>query len=115
MVKGSVNPVVNPFQQQADFYNNPNTALNPIANQGNTYFYSKTNFEPSPLNRPLETFAPGNSWVGSEAQPTKRSVKMGYFINTATDAVRIWNVADPAPTVTFGSYTSTASYPAGEL
>ena len=46
---------INPFAQQATFATGQYT--------GETYFYGKTNFEPSPLNRPTESYAPGNSWV----------------------------------------------------
>ena len=103
----------NPFQQQVAFYNDPNGILK---NQGETYYYSKTNFEPSPLNRPQETFAAGNSWVGTcnaPAENDRHSTKIKYWINTSTDAVRIWNVAEISNS--FGNYSSTSAYPAGEL
>jgi RHS repeat-associated protein len=101
---------LNPFQQQATFMQQQ------YGSQGETYFYSKTNFESSPLNRVLESYAPGNSWAGSEnnADPNfRRRVQMKYWINTATDAVRVWNVTDNAGT--FGTYTSSTSYNEGEL
>ncbi len=101
---------LNPFAQQQAFYSN---ISGPLAGQGETYFYSKTNFEASPLNRPLEGYAPGVSWVGSEST-TKKSVKTSYWINTATDAVRIWTVTDGS-TGSFGTYATTTTYPAGEL
>ncbi|WP_242674812.1 DUF6443 domain-containing protein, partial [Niastella populi] len=53
--------------------------------QGETFFYEKTDYESSPLNRPQKTYAPGNSWVGAN-----RGVEVKYWINTANDAVRIW-------------------------
>ena len=59
----------NPFAQQAAFYGSTDPAKNPIANQTETYFYAQTNFEASPLNRVQESFAPGNSWVGTSAYP----------------------------------------------
>ncbi|MFD2919975.1 DUF6443 domain-containing protein [Terrimonas rubra] len=105
---------LNPFAQQQSFYN---TYLSGQAGEtpGSTanWAYSKTNFEASPLNRPLEAYAPGVSWVGSEST-TKKSVKTNYWINTATDAVRIWTVTDGS-TGTFGTYATTTTYPAGEL
>ncbi|MET0394629.1 MAG: DUF6443 domain-containing protein, partial [Chitinophagaceae bacterium] len=52
----------NPFAQQAAFM----TAQ--YGSQGETYFYGKTVFEPSPLNRVAESFAPGNSWMGTAAE-----------------------------------------------
>ena len=101
---------INPFQQQAAFM----TAQ--YGSQGETYFYGKTNFEPSPLSRVQETFAPGNSWVGSANQPQendRRSNKIKYWINTAIDEVRIWNVADV--TNSLGTYSTNTTYPAREL
>ena len=41
---------LNPFAQQAAFYNSA-SSTSPIAGQNETFFYSQTNFEPSPLNR----------------------------------------------------------------
>jgi RHS repeat-associated protein len=82
-----------------------------------TNFYSKTNFEPSPLNRPADTYAPGTSWAGSEtaAPALQRNVQMKYLINTIIDDVRIWNVTNDPVIGNFGTYTTTASYPAGQL
>jgi RHS repeat-associated protein len=75
--------------------------------QGETYFYNKTDIEPSPLNRPIKGMAAGNSWVGNN-----KGVQQDYLINTIADEVRIWNIGyavDGTPP------TSTAAYPAGEL
>lgn len=47
---------LNPFQQDS--------AFSKVQYPGETWFYGQTNFENSPLSRPLEVFAPGNSWVG---------------------------------------------------
>jgi RHS repeat-associated protein len=87
-----------------------------------THFYSKTNFEPSPLNRPTDSYAPGNSWAGSEtATPAlQRNVQMKYFINTLIDDVKIWNVNNDPVIGNFGTYTIATNinggiYPAGEL
>jgi Domain of unknown function (DUF6443) len=117
---GNGNFKLNAFTQQVAFYNSSNTA-SPIAGQGETFFYSKTNFEPSPLNRVTDTYAPGNNWAGSEAnaEPQKRNVQMKYWINTQADAVRIWNVTYAA-LGSFGSYAVNTAvnagiYPAGEL
>ena len=57
-----------PFEEQSAF----NTAQFP----GDQYFYGQTNYEPSPLNRPLTAYAPGNSWAGSD-----RGVTTGYLAN----------------------------------
>jgi RHS repeat-associated protein len=93
----------NPFAQQEVFMQAQ------YGTQGETYFYSKTDFEASPLNRPAKVMAPGNSWVGSN-----RGVQSKFWINTAIDAVRIWTVMDGAAG-TFGTYATAGIYPAGEL
>lgn len=102
-----------PFSQQRDFYQGVD-ASSPISGPVENYFYSKSVFERSPSGRPLESYAPGISWAGSESS-TKRSVKMGYYFNTPTDAVRIWTVTDNSILGNFGSYASPTSYEAGQL
>lgn len=104
----------NTFFQQAAFYNDPNGLLK---GQGETFFYSKTNFEASPLNKVTETYAPGNSWVGSETNVIgkRKNVQIKYSSNTVIDAVRIWKVQDNSTLGEFGSYTTISVYPAGEL
>lgn len=96
-----------PFQQQAGFMAAQYGA------QGETYFYGRTDFEYSQLNRPLVTYAPGNSWVGST-----RGVAASYWHNTSTDNVKIWKVDDVANA--FGTYSINTAinggvYPAGVL
>jgi RHS repeat-associated protein len=109
---------LNPFQQQAAFYTDATNPNNPIKGQGETYFYGKTNFEPSPLNRVMDTYAPGTSWVGSEANTTeaqRRNVQMKYAINTPADDVKIWTVTDNATMGVLATYATAAAYPAGQL
>lgn len=55
---------------------------------GETNFYSQVDVENSPLHRPLNSYAQGSSWVGS-----LRGKHMQYVVNTANDAVQIWNIA----------------------
>ncbi|WP_245565712.1 DUF6443 domain-containing protein, partial [Terrimonas ferruginea] len=98
----------NPFEQQNAFYSSSNAALNPIAGQGETYYYGKTEFEASPLSRPLKGMSAGNSWVGAS-----RGVQTAYVHNTTTDAVRIWNLG--AVSGDFADYTTPGTYPEGEL
>lgn len=50
-------------------------------------FYSKTNYEASPLNRVDVNMAPGNAWGGNN-----KGTQMKYFVNTAPEAVRCWNI-----------------------
>jgi Domain of unknown function (DUF6443) len=107
---------LNPFAQQAAFYNSASTT-SPLSGQGETFFYSQTNFEASPLNRVQETAAPGNSWAGTMGQAletNRRSAKMKYYINTAADGVRIWTVTIGA-IGSFSTYVSSSAYTAGLL
>jgi RHS repeat-associated protein len=73
---------------------------------GEAVYYSKTNYEASPLNRILKTMAPGNSWAGSG-----RGVSQSYEVNTSADGVRVWNIAGTAGSLP----VSTASYSVGAL
>lgn len=93
---------LNPFQQQAAFAQ----AQFP----GEQFFYGQTQFEASPLNRPVKTLAPGDNWMGAS-----RGVSTQYLINTSSDAVRIWDVTDANNIGDLGSYTSTQTYPGGAL
>jgi RHS repeat-associated protein len=74
------------------------------------FFYSRTEYDRSPLSNVRTTYPPGNSWVGSN-----RGTKVNYWTNTAIDNVKIWTVTDVANS--FGTYTTSAStyYPEGEL
>jgi RHS repeat-associated protein len=76
---------------------------------GEQVFYGKTNFEASPLNRPVKSFAQGNSWAGSN-----NGTEQQYLINTLADAVRIWTIGYD-PVFSNNIPLSTAIYPAGEL
>ena len=73
-----------------------NFRMNPFAEQqsalqaqypGESVFYGKTDFEASPLNRPLKTYAPGNSWAGSN-----KGVEQQYLFNTLSSDVKIWTI-----------------------
>lgn len=109
-----------PFTAQSNFYNNQLlTQAGEVAygNPTRNWAYNQINFEASPLKRLQENFAPGVNWAGSATQSqegNRHSVKMKYWINTATDAVRIWKVINGSPG-SFGTYSSSAIYSAGEL
>ena len=96
---------LNPFQQDSVFYDNANT-LSPIKGQGEVYFYARTQFESSPLNRADSIFPAGNEWVGSG-----RGIKSRHSFNTSSDSVRIWNISS----VVSAAPTSTSMYSAGQL
>ena len=105
---------LDPFAQQAAFYGGPGS---PVAGQEETFYYGETRFEPSPLNRVTEVFAPGNNWAGTTGQTLesdRKSVKTKYYANTATDVVRIWNV-DIGSFGSLSTYSTPGTYPEGEL
>jgi len=101
---------VNPFKQQEVFMQNM------LAGQNESWYFEKTIIENSPLGRVAESFAPGNSWVGTSTlsnENDRRSVKNKYWLNNKADSVRIWNVTDVANN--FGTYSSSALYDTGML
>jgi RHS repeat-associated protein len=100
---------VNPFAQQNWFYSNSNSA-SPIYNQGETYYYGKTEFEASPLHRPARVYAAGNSWVHDG-----RGIGYKYWVNISTDSVRIWKVTNSGTVGVFASYSCDSLYKPGEL
>ena len=70
------------------------------------FYYKQTDYEASPLNRPLTLYPPGSSWVGS-----RRGMSSQRLFNTTSDSVQIWNIADAV-----GSPPANAgTYPAGQL
>lgn len=97
---------INPFEQQKDFYDAQ------FASQGERFYYSKTEVDAPSSQVPMKSFAPGNSWVGSN-----RGVNYKYWFNSNNDSVRIWSVTDNAGG--FGTYaidTANAGYyPEGRL
>ncbi|UYQ91124.1 DUF6443 domain-containing protein [Chitinophaga horti] len=50
-------------------------------------FYSKTEYEASPLNRVVKTMPAGNNWAGSN-----RGIAESYLVNTVSDSVKIWDI-----------------------
>ncbi|NML40137.1 hypothetical protein HHL17_23260, partial [Chitinophaga sp. G-6-1-13] len=84
------------FNDQDQFYRNSGKYPN------ERIFYSKTEFEASPLNRVLKTYVPGNSWA-------TKPVTLQYLVNAVGDSVRIWNM-DAA-----GNAVSPGIYAAGQL
>jgi len=83
-----------PFNTQYAYY---------IANYSDSFTYTKTLFELSPLNRPTHTYAPGKSWTGDG-----RGTSMQYFFNTVSDSVRKWVISSNQP-------ATSARYGAGQL
>ncbi|MFX8477616.1 DUF6443 domain-containing protein, partial [Acinetobacter baumannii] len=85
---------LNPFTEQSSFYGSIYPGQQPALN-GEQYYYGKTNFEASPLNRVSQTFAPGNDWVGTEGTGVgEHAVNIQYLTNTANDSVQIWTISN---------------------
>ncbi|WP_173002957.1 DUF6443 domain-containing protein [Chitinophaga sp. SYP-B3965] len=101
----------NPFANQEGFYGSD--LLSPGTN-GEAVFYSRQDFEASPLNRPLSTFVQGNSWAKNDPATIERGghkpVQQQYLVNAATDTVRKWNISSDS-----NIPVSTSAYAAGEL
>ncbi|WP_343307886.1 DUF6443 domain-containing protein [Chitinophaga niabensis] len=110
--QGTINGLfkTDPFNNQKNFYES--NSLSPGTN-GETVFYSRMDFESSPLNRVLSTYAPGNSWAKNDLSTVERGghkpVQQQYLVNAVNDSVRIWNMGSGSIPV------SSAAYPAGQL
>jgi len=103
-----------PYMQSIGNTNDGELKLNPFVSQatfmhsqfpGEQVYYGQTQFEASPLNRPLKILAPGNSWAGSD-----RGVRMNYEINE-TNEVRVWSIGTANGSIP----TSPGYYLAGQL
>lgn len=92
---------LDPYLQQKAFYEDPNGVLK---GQGESGFYSLTEYEPSPVARTVKTMAPGVNWVGGN-----RGVEAKYWLNTTADDVKNWQVTDVANG--WGSYALSATLP----
>ncbi|MDN3657817.1 DUF6443 domain-containing protein [Ferruginibacter paludis] len=88
-----------PFQQDSIF--------NKAQFSGENYYYGKTNFEKSPLERVTNSYAPGLNWVGANV-----GINSQYVINALTDSVRLWSILPAAGSIPFnvGMYTAGQLY-----
>jgi len=85
-----------PFQQQVAFYNgllSGQPGETNVGAGGTNWAYSQNNYEASPMNRVLSSYAPGANWVGSQGTGTPHGVQQQFLTNTSTDNVQIWNIA----------------------
>lgn len=80
-----------PFNTQYAYY---------IGNFSDSFTYTKTSFELSPLNRPTNIYAPGKSWAGDG-----RGIGMQYLFNKVADSVRKWTISSnqPVTSVKYGA------------
>jgi len=91
---------------QADALSKTNAYYNKPTYGNTTNPYSEKVFDGSPLNRVLETGAPGVAWLANPSSDNDHTVKMGFATNSATDnlhKVRQYNVtldANYTPTLT---------------
>jgi RHS repeat-associated protein len=84
---------IDPFHEQKAFFTSIDfLSSNPVL-KNEEFFYSKTMFELS-TDRPIKSFAPGNSWVGTEGTATEHAQQIQYLINDNNDDVKIWDIAD---------------------
>ncbi|HEU4554192.1 MAG TPA: DUF6443 domain-containing protein [Chitinophaga sp.] len=94
-----------PFNGQKAFYQDGTLAPGAA---GESIYYGQTEYEASPLNRVLKTYAPGNSWA---KEGGNHPVTMQYEINTTADGVRIWDIS----TGTIPTSAAGQAYAAGTL
>jgi RHS repeat-associated protein len=99
---------LNPFQEQNWFYGDANIG-SPVLGQGETYYYGKTEFEPSFLNRPLRSYGAGDNWVHND-----HGIHEQYEVNTLADSVRVFTVRDTTLGL-FSTYIPGGLYANGEL
>ncbi|WP_147320134.1 DUF6443 domain-containing protein [Chitinophaga silvisoli] len=124
-----------PYVQQQDSANNGKIKSDPFAAQASFYqdidlnpgiadehvYYSQTEYEASPLNRVLKTWAPGDSWAKNGGN---HPLEMRYRYNTLADSVRIWKISISSVTCSGNTVYGTGSalipitsdiYAAGQL
>lgn len=94
----------NPFSEQKYYYNTG--SINNNQYTGEQIFFGNTVFENSPLGRPEKVMAAGNSWAGNG-----RGISYQYLLNTISDSVRLWTIADAASSTP----STSAMYDEGQL
>jgi RHS repeat-associated protein len=77
-------------QRNELYQNGQNGTLNGPLGSYN-YSYQVTDYEPSPLNRTLDTYAPGVSWAGTYGGAPRNTV-MQSLVNPASDNVQKWSI-----------------------
>ena len=77
-----------PFNGQNTFYQD--TILNPGA-AGESIYFTRTEFEASPLNRIQREYSQGNNWA---LEGGNRPVQTSYKLNLTNDSVRLFTISD---------------------
>ncbi|MEJ7740170.1 MAG: DUF6443 domain-containing protein [Chitinophagaceae bacterium] len=106
---------LDPFNDQHRFYSNDYRDVNNnVMYEGERIFYSKTNFESSPLNRVVKVSTAGNSWTGKG-----RGKEQAFLVNTVADQVRLWEISTDSIRYDNDDFTnipvSIATYGPGQL
>jgi hypothetical protein len=86
------------LSEQSAFYNNTSSVATDVAP------FSRTIFEPSPLNRVLEQGAPGAVWqpdATNDYSSTDHTLKKAYEFNLA-DEVLLWSYTSPTTALPLG-------------
>lgn len=102
---------INPFQQQAAFYNTQLAGQAGETNVGGgnlNWAYSQQVFENSPLGRPVKQLPQGASWIGSG-----RGTRVIEAVNTVADSVKIIEWTYVASD--WSTFSVTGQYPKGSL
>lgn len=87
--------------EQETFYNNF------FGENAGDYSFAENIVEPSPLNRVMESYSPGDPWSRMGANGGKPIV-IDYLTNVPTDSVMIWDVVE-------GKLAVAGFYPSGKL
>jgi RHS repeat-associated protein len=85
-----------PFSAQKDFYRDG--ILNPGV-VGDSIYYSRMEYEASPVNRPLKSYGTGSSWIN-------RPVESKLLINAVSDSVRLWTMGSGILPSSSGTYAA---------
>ncbi len=100
--------------EQLTFYQNNNSGALPN-DLADSNPFSISNYEPSPLNRVVKAFSPGNAWAGTTQTINEIAVKTEYRIyNTQTDLVKTWEFNNISQS-TIPVLSSTYTYQTGDL
>ena len=75
------------------------------------YAYQETDYEASPLNRTLDTYAPGVNWAGTQGNLPAHNVQNEALVNVSADNVQMWSIAAAQGSIP----TSSGAYAAGTL